>query len=279
MTRTTSATKNLSESSNDTLPGSSSLVDSQQSNDFELVLSSDDDDESDSSDSDSDLMLDSSTDMTAQKLEFLDRVAAISSALKRVEKEPAVQSDHDKLLQVTYQSDLTRPGRHIHIVTTAALPWFTGTAINPLLRAAILHRRTQQVINNGKGRWVTLVVPWLELPEDQQELYGRVFDSPQAQEDYIRSWLKNDAGMPDVACKETGLDILFYPARYHSGLRSIFAMGDMLSLMDESKMDVCVLEEPEHCNWYRAPGDGWTKRFQYVVGIVHTSKSGVGLLL
>ncbi|EEC47799.1 predicted protein, partial [Phaeodactylum tricornutum CCAP 1055/1] len=168
--------------------------------------------------------------------------------------------------------------RHFHIVTTAALPWFTGTAVNPLLRAAYLHEKTRQLntpanhsTNAVSESWVTLVIPWLELVEDQEEVYGRVFRVPQEQETYIREWLRLEAGLPDAACPQSGLRMLFYPARYHSGLGSVFAMGDIMEHMDPARMDVCVLEEPEHCNWYRAPGEGWTKRFNYVVGIVHTN--------
>lgn len=218
---------------------------------------------------------------STRKLEFLDRIALISQSLLKKERDASLlpaktESDYDfnqtesDILAITPQSDLTIPERYIHVVTTAALPWFTGTAVNPLLRAAYLHRQTQQY--SSKEPWVTLVVPWLELPHDQQTLYNKVFQSQQEQERFIRDWLREEAKMSDVADPVTGLQILFYPARYHSGLRSVFAMGDIMSYMDPNKMDVCVLEEPEHCNWFRCPGDGWTKRFQYVIGIVHTSK-------
>jgi len=236
---------------------------------------------------------------------FLERVALIASSSDLVHDADILggaDGDHhypsvavEDLEAVTPQSDLSLPGRHIHIVTTAALPWFTGTAVNPLLRAAYLHRRTQEINNNTSSnhpnntttsatkQWVTLVIPWLELTEDQESLYGRVFANEQEQEDFIRAWLREEAEMPDAADPVTGLEILFYPARYHTGLGSIFAMGDIMETVlsmnnnnteadDDRQLDVCVLEEPEHCNWYRAPSDGWTKRFNYVVGIVHTSK-------
>jgi hypothetical protein len=174
-----------------------------------------------------------------------------------------VDEDDSLLDSVTPQSDLSLPGRYIHIVTTAALPWFTGTAVNPLLRAAYLHRRTieinkqyeqedksnearKQIHFHHNRSYVTLVIPWLELKEDQIELYNnRVFESSAQQEEYIRDWLRTEAKMEDAA---DNLEILFYPARYHSGLRSVFAMGDIMDVVPPANRDVCILEEPEHCN-------------------------------
>mmetsp|Transcript_21563 Transcript_21563/g.24518 ORF Transcript_21563/g.24518 Transcript_21563/m.24518 type:complete len:961 (+) Transcript_21563:237-3119(+) len=285
---------------------------------------------------------------TKAKRIFLDKIAIVSTALLRFEKDAMVQNVTNKIQkrkmlydylkekhqedsiddeheneeddddEITLQSDLLRPGRSFYVVTTAAIPWFTGTAVNPLLRAAYLCRITREINEkyemeqleqqqeskevNGtalnitatpaptstyqpKPR-VTLVIPWLELEEDRLELYGNQynFSTPQEQETYIRKWLREDANMPIEADEKIGLQIIFYPSRYHSGLKSIFAMGDIASLISSEKddddnnsnisnnnTDVCVLEEPEHLNWYRAPGDGWTNKFEYVIGIIHTN--------
>lgn len=202
-----------------------------------------------------------------QKKRFFNRVARVSSLLLRREKDARLlkdghnitdedddDDDDEEVLEddeVTLQSDLTRPGRYIHIVTTASLPWMTGTAVNPLLRAAYLHERLESINkaanvthdNAYKTSWVTLVIPWLELPEDQHKVYhDQVFDSPKEQEEYVRNWLRHQAGMPDAA---DHLNLVFYSARYHAGLGSVFAMGDIIQQLPQDELDVCVLEEPE----------------------------------
>jgi len=51
-------------------------------------------------------------------------------------------------------------------------------------------------------------------------------------------------------------------------------MGDVSALIPEEEADVCVLEEPEHLNWYRAPftsNKTWMEKFNHVVGIIHTN--------
>lgn len=187
---------------------------------------------------------------------FLDRLAMVGSMLLSQEEDAKLQQDEETIQDsatdtTTPQSDLRRPGRFIHIVTTASLPWMTGTAVNPLLRAAYLHDRLKE-INSGTNRgettkpvnsWVTLVVPWLELEEDQRKVYnGRVFESKEEQERYVRDWLRDQANMADAA---ENLRIVFYTARYHEGLGSVFAMGDIIQELPQDELDVCILEEPE----------------------------------
>lgn len=139
-----------------------------------------------------------------------------------------------------------------------------GTAVNPLLRSAYLSQRNRPFAN-GKTT-VTLVLPWLEAAEDRIALYGEDWKdaTPDDQNKYIRDWLCHSANLPlEADVSKGGIEIHFYPARYHAGLSSIFAMGDLCQLIPEetSKKMICVLEEPEHVNFYRAPGrESWREK-------------------
>jgi len=176
----------------------------------------------------------------------------------------------------TPASDLNQP-RHVWIVTTASLPWMTGTAVNPLLRAGSLWNHYDDLAQTRTEKEpadfsVTLVLPWLCRAEDRVTLYGEgwEFKSVQDQEDYIRQWLKERANMPAASLQ---IAIQWYAAHYHPALSSIFAVDDVCdSCTNVPPNAVCVLEEPEHLNCYRAPGKAsWRQRFSHVVGIVHTN--------
>lgn len=90
--------------------------------------------------------------------------------------------------------------QHIAIFTTASLPWMTGTAVNPLFRAAYL--------SIGGYRRVTLVVPWLSL-RDQELVYpsSTTFILPSQQEKYIRKWLEERTG------SKFNFSLQFYPGK------------------------------------------------------------------
>jgi len=50
-------------------------------------------------------------------------------------------------------------------------------------------------------------------------------------------------------------------------------MGDISTLIPDEDADVCVLEEPEHLNWFTAPftSKKWMDKFKHVIGIIHTN--------
>uniref|UniRef100_A0A0D3HIG8 Digalactosyldiacylglycerol synthase 1, chloroplastic n=1 Tax=Oryza barthii TaxID=65489 RepID=A0A0D3HIG8_9ORYZ len=151
----------------------------------------------------------------------------------------------------------TADKRHVAIVTTASLPWMTGTAVNPLFRAAYLAKSSKQD--------VTLVVPWL-CKSDQELVYpnSMTFSSPQEQEAYMRSWLEERVGF------KTDFKISFYPGKFQKERRSIIPAGDTSQFIPSKEADIAILEEPEHLNWYHH-GKRWTDKFNHVVGVVHTN--------
>lgn len=141
-------------------------------------------------------------------------------------------------------TDLSDLSKRILIVTTAAMPWRTGTAVNPLLRAAyLLEGRTDA------GGSVTLMLPWLERPDDQARVYGdkNKFESPEQQESWIRTWLRESANLTDAS---QTLAIQWYTAWQNPVENSIYSMGDITALIPAGSIDICILEEPEHLNWY-----------------------------
>jgi digalactosyldiacylglycerol synthase len=113
-------------------------------------------------------------------------------------------------------SSLSVPGRSVNIFTTACLPWMTGTAINPLLRAHYL-------ADPGIDRHVTLYVPWLNK-SDQAIVYPQnvSFDTPEAQEQYVRDWVKQRTGQDTK-----NFSISWYPGRYAPEKGSILPVGDI----------------------------------------------------
>ncbi|KAJ9559039.1 LOW QUALITY PROTEIN: hypothetical protein OSB04_013653 [Centaurea solstitialis] len=147
--------------------------------------------------------------------------------------------------------------RHVAIVTTASLPWMTGTAVNPLFRAAYLARSQKQK--------VTLLVPWL-TQTDQESVYPNniTFSSPEEQEVYIRNWLEERVGF------NADFKISFYPGKFQKERRSIIPAGDTSQFISSKEADIAILEEPEHLNWYHH-GKRWTDKFNHVVGVVHTN--------
>lgn len=208
-------------------------------------------------------------------------------------------------------SSLRDPGRRIAIFTTASLPWMTGTAINPLLRAAYLaadgsassSSSSSPSTSGGKQvggtpREVTLFVPWLPR-RDQDAVFppgGARFDTPAQQEAWVRRWARERTGLP------CDFKLGFYAARYAAEKGSILPVGDITECVD--KLDGRVPEKKKRRRNRReetaAPADAedgsrkntiadvavleepehltwyhhgarWADKFEHVVGVVHTN--------
>lgn len=147
--------------------------------------------------------------------------------------------------------------QNIAIFTTASLPWMTGTAVNPLFRAAFLAK--------DGSRMVTLVIPWLSL-QHQKLVYPNniTFTSPSEQQVYVHQWLQERVSF------SPGFSIRFYPAKFAVDKRSILAVGDISEVIPDEEADVAVLEEPEHLTWFHH-GKRWKTKFRLVIGIIHTN--------
>lgn len=162
-------------------------------------------------------------------------------------------------IRVSAASDMRLDGRHVTIVTTASIPWMTGTSVNPLLRASYLAQR------EGR-RNVTLVLPWLE-PEDQAAIFPADlrFQSPAEQEAYVRCWAVERGSLPSL-----DFEIAWYPSAYSKVAGSILPICDVVTQLPEHCNDIVIMEEPEHLTWTHH-GTRWNRHFRHVVGIAHTN--------
>ena len=159
---------------------------------------------------------------------------------------------------------------HMTIVTTASLPWLTGTAVNPALRAAYLWHR---------GHDVTLLVPWIPK-EDQKNIFlseDELFDCPEDQlrvvEMHIRKRVPFEVQFhTGVAQESPALEIKFYNGKYAPALGSIIPTQDIQQFVRKDTSCI-ILEEPEHLTWYHS-GKRWIRAFDRhvpVVGVMHTN--------
>jgi hypothetical protein len=183
--------------------------------------------------------------------------------------------------------NLRAPNRSLWIITTASVPWLTGTAVNPLYRAISLASTVHP------SSTVTLVVPWLVREEDRLKLYGSTtsFTSWQEQERWIRTEFTTSSSMTatTTTTHADNLYIEFYDSIYLEAIGSILPLVDIptwiistfcdtptsslpnLNSRRRRTADVAILEEPEHLNFVRYTHVHWTDVFRFVIGIIHTN--------
>jgi hypothetical protein len=179
-----------------------------------------------------------------EELVVQDVVASTSEAATPMTRPLPVPRPVQPGQAVVPHTDLADKSKSVWIVTTAALPWMTGTAVNPLLQAAYLTR-------GRDANKVTLMLPWLEDISDQERVYGsRRFDSPADQEHYIRTWLQDSAGLVE---ESRTLKIAWYTARQERAENSIYSMGDITALIPVSLKKLPYFEQSSlSCDSYTA---------------------------
>lgn len=160
-------------------------------------------------------------------------------------EEDASKMDDD--LRIVEYSDLRSGPRKIWIVTTAGLPWRTGTAVNPLWRAVHLAL---------DGHNVVLMIPWLTDINSRKKLYGAknsFANGPEEQIEWIfKEFIGIDRSQATASSKLVqNLHIKFWNGIYQESFGSIFPVEDICSLIPSDAADVAILEEPEHLNWFR----------------------------
>lgn len=151
-------------------------------------------------------------------------LTALEPNLPPIPKPRPATADDD----ILPDTNIADKSKNIWIVTTGALPWMTGTAVNPMLRAAYLSTGRKQA-----GGSVTIMLPWVERPDDQKRIYGEEakFAGPEDQEQFIRKWLRETANMKDASEE---LNIRWYTAWQEVLENSLYSMGDIIGLIPVS---------------------------------------------
>jgi hypothetical protein len=68
------------------------------------------------------------------------------------------------------------------------------------------------------------------------------------------AWIRHYSAMAcQMPFESKQLLIIFYPAFYQANFGSIFPKVDLCNYIPAELVDVAILEEPEHLNWFRMP--------------------------